>query len=234
MRTKLFISLILVFCFTACSSSAQIGTPIRNVSNFNKIGVSSGIDVRFTQSGKYSVSLETDQENLSKVEVVVKNGTLELKRKKGEKFKRNTTVIAHVTAPSLEAIAMSGGSDFKAGKLSSDKPLSIAASGGSDLDVEEISVKECNLAFSGGADCDIQMLKAKEVKVAFSGGSDGEINFDTEKLMVAASGGADLTLGGKAKNATIAASGGADIDIRSLSGENITSNKSGAGSIKKK
>ena len=233
MKAKPFISLILIFCLTACSSSAQVTKDKKNVANFSKIAASSGIDVYFTQSNKCSVDIETDKENISKVEVIVKDGTLELKKKKGERFKRNTKIIAHVTAPSLDAISISGGSDFKAGKLSTNKPLSVAASGGADLDIEELSVSECKLAFSGGADCDIKMLKAKEVRLAFSGGSDGDIHLEADKLTAAASGGADLDLSGKIKNASLAASGGSDIDIRNLSGENISSSKSGGGSIKK-
>jgi len=233
MKTKFLIMFTLVLAFSACSSSAQTTGNKRNVSNFNKISVSGGIDVNYTQSGKYTTEIETDQENLPKVEITVKDGTLEIKRKKGTQFKRNTTVIVYVSAPSLEGIAMSGGSDFYAKEISTNKTLSIAASGGADLDIEKISVNECKLAFSGGADCDIKMLKAKEVQLAFSGGSDGEIHLDVDRLTAAASGGADLELSGKVKNATVAASGGSDIDIKNLSGGDIITTKSGGGSIKK-
>lgn len=232
MKTICFILLTLVFTFSACSSAQTAGNK-RSVSNFNGIAVNGGIDVNFTQSNKYTAEIETDQENLPKIEISVKDGTLEIKRKKGEQFKRNTKVIVHVSAPSLEKLAISGGSDFIAKEISTNKSLSIAASGGSDVDIDKLSVSECKLAFSGGADCDFKMLKAKTVELSFSGGSDGNIHLDVEKLAAAASGGADLELSGNVKKASVAASGGADINIRNLSGDDIVTSKSGGGGIKK-
>ncbi|MBB4037621.1 hypothetical protein GGR21_003541 [Dysgonomonas hofstadii] len=233
MKTNCFILITLIFAFNACSSSAQTSGSKRNVSNFSSISVSGGIDVNFTQSNKYTAEIETDAENLPNVEIEVKDGTLEIKRKKGTQFKRNTKVLVYVSAPTLEKLAMSGGSDVNIKDLSTNKLFSVAASGGADLDIEKLSVSECKLAFSGGADCDIKMLKAKDVQLSFSGGSDGEIHLDVEKLTAAASGGADLELSGKVQKASVAASGGSDVNIRNLSGGDISTSKSGGGSIKK-
>ncbi len=226
MKTKLFILSTFLFSFFACSS-AQVS----KVSNFSKISVSDGIDVEFTQSNNYTANIETDSENLPKVEMTVKNGTLEIKRKKGERFKRNTDVTVYVTAPSLEAIAMSGGSDFTSREISTNKPFSVAASGGADLEIGKLTVSECKLAFSGGADCEIRILKAKKADIAFSGGSDGEIGLDVDILSAAASGGADLELSGKAKTASVVAGGGSDIDVSELRSDNLNSRKSGGGTI---
>lgn len=235
MKTKLFISLTLICVLvSSCSSSAQVKKGKYNVDNFTKIGSSGGIDVYFSQGNKHYVEIEADESDIDKISVTVKNGNLELQRKKGEQFKRNSSIKAYVTAKKIEAIAMSGGADFYAKNIKCDDEFSIAASGGSDINISELKTKDCNIAISGGADCDIPVLDTRILKIAASGGSDADIKVkNADDIKAAASGGADLILSGKTKNVTVSCSGGADADIKSLVYETISSSKSGGGSIRK-
>ncbi|MFV0418827.1 MAG: GIN domain-containing protein [Dysgonomonas sp.] len=216
----------------SCKSSAQTNGGKKNVDTFTKIASSAGIDVNFTQGNSHTVEIETDAENLDKIEIVVRNGSLELKRKQGVQFKRNSRITAYVSAKTLEAIAMSGGADFYAKALTNDNTLSIAASGGADIEIDKLNTNICNIAISGGSDADIKQLKTKSLKLAASGGSDAEIHLDNaDNVSAAASGGADITLTGKTKSLSISSSGGSDADIRGLTYETISSNKSGGGDI---
>lgn len=228
----LFMLICAMIC--SCKSSAQTSGGKKNVDTFTKIASSGGIDVNFTQGNSHTLEIRTDAENMDKIEISVKNGTLELKRKQGVQFKRNSEITAYVSAKTLEAIAMSGGADFFAKELTNDKILSIAASGGADIDIDKLNTNECNIAISGGADADIKQLKTKSLKLAASGGSDATIHLDNaDNVSAAASGGADIKLTGKTKNLSVSSSGGADADISGLTYETISSNKSGRGDIKK-
>lgn len=235
MKTSNILLLILtctVMC--SCKSSAQINKDKRDVSTFTKIASSAGIDVIFTQDNSHRIEIETDAENMDKIDASVKNGVLELKCKNGVKFKKNTKITVHASAKRLEAIALSGGADFYAKTLTNDRAFSVAASGGADVSIDNLSVNECNIAISGGADADIKQLKAKSLKLAASGGSDASIHLsDSDNISAAISGGADITLTGRTKNLSINSSGGADGDISGLSYETISANKSGGGGIKK-
>lgn len=218
----------------SCKSSAQVTREKKNVDTFTKIASSAGIDVNFTQGNSHTLEIETDAENMNKIEVSVKNGTLELKRKQGVQFKRNSKITVYVSAKTLEAIAMSGGADFYSRELTNDKALSIAASGGADIHIDKLNTNVCNVAISGGSDADIKQLKVISLKLAASGGSDASIHLDNaDNVSVAASGGADITLTGKTKSLSISSSGGADADISGLTYETISSNKSGGGDINK-
>ena len=236
MKTKNSILFILICAtiFSCGSSSANVRREKRNVEVFTKISSASGINVNFVQGNSHTLEIETDAENLKKLEVSVERGTLTLKCKDGERFKRNSMVTVYVSAKKLEAIAMSGGSDFFSKKLDGNGQFSIAASGGADVDIDDLNMDECRIALSGGADCEIKQLKAKILDLAASGGSDASIHLkESNTVSVATSGGADVILTGKTKSLSASSSGGSDLDLSGMTYETISSNKSGGGSIKK-
>lgn len=154
---------------------------------------------------------------------------------------KNETLSIGLTSNSLRAktfevripilaykdIAVSGGSDFKWNNCVAEE-LSIAASGGADVDITSQSSK-INLAISGGADAEIsgrcitlvvaasggadaslEELIANDVTVAASGGADVTVHA-TESLVVEASGGADVAYTGNPTTKDINRSGGADV-----------------------
>lgn len=235
MKTTNAILLILTCAMMySCSSSAQVNGGKRKVDSFTKIVSSAGIDVNFTQGNSHTVEIQTDAENLNKIEVIVKNGTLELKKKEGTQFKKQTKIMVYVSAKTLDALAFSGGADFFSKEITNSNTFSIAISGGADITIDKLNVNECNIAISGGADADIKSLKASTLNLAGSGGSDAAIHSNNiNNMNVAASGGADITITGEVKSISVKASGGADIDISNLKYETISSNKSGGGDIKK-
>lgn len=225
MKTKSIILLVLT-CIVYSCATAGVGKQKRNVGSFNKIASSGGIDVYFTYGNSCSVEIDTDSENLDKIDAYVRNGSLILERKNNERFKRNTIVKVYVSAPIIEAIAVSGGADFYAKELSNKSELSIAASGGADCNIDKLNANICNLALSGGSDCDIKQAKIDKLNIASSGGSDADINVtNADEINASASGGSDLRISGKTKTISIHTSGGSDVDIKYLSYESISTNK---------
>lgn len=225
MRIKSIVALlILLLAFCSCSSAQVKGK--HNVGQFEKIAVSSGIDVYFTQGKTCSVEIKaTHSEDIDKVEVKVENRALSLSKKKGANFNKRARVSAYVSAPNLSDIAISGGSDFHASSIE-NKRINIAVSGGADLDITRLKSSDCNIAVSGGADCDIKQLEAEAVKLAVSGGADADIKLNNAgKVMVAASGGADVDLEGKARELIVASSGAADVDYKKLDCNKVITNK---------
>lgn len=140
---------------------------------------------------------------------------------------RAKTFEVRIPILAYKDIAVSGGSDFKWNNCVAEE-LSIAASGGADVDITSQSSK-INLAISGGADAEIsgrcitlvvaasggadaslEELIANDVTVAASGGADVTVHA-TESLVVEASGGADVAYTGNPTTKDINRSGGADV-----------------------
>lgn len=233
MKTKSILLMALCVVLTT-SVSAQIVKEKKQISTFQKIASSGGIDVYFTQGNNCSLEIETEAANMAKIDITVKDGCLQLQQKKNEKFLRNTKIKAYVSAPLLDAIATSGGADFYAKEISNDKDLNIASSGGADIHIDRLKVNVLNLAISGGADTDIKQFEGKNLNVSASGGSDVDINIGkADHVAVAASGGADVKLTGKVNMISVKASGGSDINIKGLTYETINASKSGGGDILK-
>lgn len=154
---------------------------------------------------------------------------------------KNETLSIGITSNSLRAktfevripilaykdIAVSGGSDFTWDNCVAEE-LSIAASGGADVDITGQSSKinlaisggadaeisgrciELYIAASGGADADLDELMAENVNVSASGGADVTVHA-THSLVVEASGGADVSYKGNPTTKEIERSGGADV-----------------------
>ena len=238
MKTRLGILAVLCAVFSCTGISvANAGTQNREVGTFQKIISSSGIDVYFTQNQSQSVRIETKNVDESEVVTEVKNGTLVIKMKSNNgwgNWWKNRSAKVYVSAPALEEIEISGGSDFYADNLKSTS-FSTSTSGGSDVKIGNLVVDNAvNIAASGGSDYDIKNLKASNCSITASGGSDIGMGVDISgKLSVAASGGSDSKLTGKANMVWIAASGASDIDIRNLKYNQIDSKASGASDIYK-
>lgn len=228
----------------------------RNVGSFTKIEVSSGIDLHLTQGSNKSVSIETEESIMNKIETVVENGTLKIRVKSGEKINWTTgklVLIAHVTTPTIEGLQASGGSDIiPQTPIKSSGRLDISLSGGSDLKDATIDANELNLKQSGGSDSkqltvtaktftanisggsDIKNgnINAPTIDIKQSGGSDATLKVSTETLIVNTSGGSDITLSGKTNSITANASGAASVKATGLTYVKSDVKKSGGSDIK--
>ncbi len=142
---------------------------------------------------------------------------------------RAKTFEVRIPILAYKDIAISGGSDFTWDNCVAEE-LSIAASGGADVDITcnsskinlaisggadaEISGRciTLNVAASGGADADLDELIAENVNVSASGGADVEV-YATKSLTVNASGGSDVAFRGNPEKKDIERSGGADVYV---------------------
>ncbi|GHT64498.1 hypothetical protein AGMMS50239_22320 [Bacteroidia bacterium] len=216
---------------------ANAGKQNREVGVFRKIQVSAGIDVYFTQEKSQSVRIETENVEVDEIVTEVKNEALVIKMK--DRNNRGTTmqkqsIKVYVSAPVLEGLSTSGGSDFYANNLKSSD-FGIAASGGSDIHIGNLAVSgKTDIATSGGSDCDIKNLKTGVCRIATSGGSDTKIGIEVSgELTVATSGASDVKLSGTANTVSILASGSSDVDVRNLKYEKIDSKTSGGADVHK-
>lgn len=225
----LFFVLILVsFQMTAQSSKTY------NLDSFKAISISNSADVIYSQ-GTQSVSVSGPQELIDKLDINVKNGTLNIASKKGKSgnWYGKEGVKVKVSAPNIKALAISGSGDFFSESNIDMERFSIAISGSGDVtwkgninceefklaisgsgDVElKGSAERVSIACSGSGDVEMENFKAEEVKVANSGSADVEI-YASKKLSVVNSGSGDVEVKGSPEKKSIVNTGSGDIDYK--------------------
>lgn len=192
----------------------------------NGIAVSDGFDVVVDPTmphGEVRVITHTDVMDNVDIEVVGTTLNIDL----NNWALRAKTLKVKVPAYDFNAIAVSGGADFEWHNCTVSA-LSVAASGGSDVEItansEEIKIttsggadleidgscKHLTITASGGSDVDASKLRAEDVEVTTSGGADVDV-YATNSLKAHASGGSDVRYGGNPTTKDIKESGGADI-----------------------
>ena len=235
-RIGILVVLCTVLSCTSSTSVANAGKQNREVGTFRNIKSSSGINVYFTQEQPQNVRIETENVDENDVITEVKDGTLVIKMKNnnnwGNKIRRSVKV--YISAPVLEGLDISSGSDFFADNLKSTN-FNISSTSGSDVKIGNLTVdNEVKISSSSGSDCNIKNLKANGCALSASSGSDMTLGVEISgKLTVSVSSASDIKLSGKAQSISISASSGADVNVRNLKYEQIDSKTSSGASVRK-
>jgi hypothetical protein len=206
-----------------------VKTQVRQVSAFNAIKVSGGIDVEMAQGNELKLRVEADENLISQVRTEVKDGVLNIYT---EGNIRNAQMMkVHLTFKQLNAITGSGGCDIISNHKLNFTTLKLDISGGCDI---KLNCKADNLVCKQSGGCDVELsgeaqkgtfntsggcdLKASEFylkncTVDASGGSDVSVNASGE-LIITATGASDVNYYGKPTKITKSALGASDINAR--------------------
>jgi hypothetical protein len=223
LHVALFCALNLLFIDAFAQSSRSVA-----VSNFNGIGVSSGINLHLKQSDKESLVIKGDSELIKDVVVEKKQESINIRYKSGINWSRlfsGKSIDVYVTFKDLHAIAASGGADVTINGVLRTNQLALAASGGADVELA-IDCKNITIAASGGADIELKGV-AQNMTLNASGGSDVDaFDLKVDYAQVNASGGADANIFVN-KALSAAASGGADVNYKGNAAVRKNNSKSG-------
>lgn len=222
---------VLLFCTLSLILGLQLNaqtTQERNISGFDEIQVSSGIDLYLKQGNTTSVTVKASDKVINDIETRVEGNKLiiKMKTKNYRDWGRDRKEV-YIVLNDLKRISASGGSDVasEAFKL---RDLSISTSGGSDMSLEvdadaisitmsggsDINIKgsttKLDVRASGGSDLSARNLKVDNCKIVTSGASDASI-YVTGDLSMTASGASDINYAGNPNVVSSRSSGGADI-----------------------
>ncbi|KAF0239232.1 MAG: hypothetical protein FD181_212 [Prolixibacteraceae bacterium] len=225
-----FIALISLNLMAAKGNSDK--TQNRQVSNFNGIKVSTGIDLYITMGTTEEVKIVADDDIIDDLITEVKDGTLRIYMKQANNwFNWNSgsqTRKAYVTVKELESIDASSGSDVSSENTLTGEDLKVNASSGSDVAIDiyyknvwvdtssgsdaKLSgkVKTLNAEASSGSDIVAKNLESKICKVSVSSGSDATVNV-ADELYANASSGGDIGYYGNPQVKDINESSGGDV-----------------------
>lgn len=223
--------LILILLLAAHAAAQEKES--RPLNGFDAIEVGGGIDLLVRQGASFAVEVQADDGELADIVTEVNGKTLQVRRKSSFNFFHwgDQHGSVSVTLPALVSLSASGGSDVTTqGTFTSDR-LEVAASGGSDVEIDVAAgtldaessggsdlrlsgrARSANVRSSGGSDLNARELTVDEADVQSSGGSDLAIAV-REKIVGTASGGSDITYTGQPATVDVDTGGGAEVHHR--------------------
>jgi len=203
MTTKnILLSLAFVSTFAACAQN----TDKRNISNFTKINATGVASIVYENSNTTSLIIEGDANEIKNIETVVKGNVLYVKA--NGNYKHSFKI--KITSPQLEALNMSGASNFKAPALVKAETFSIVAKGASSVEMP---------------------LSAKKVISEMEGASNIKLSGNTTELVADLSGASSLKAGDLiSQNTLVTASGASSAKV--YASQKLVTNSTGASDIK--
>lgn len=245
---KIFYPLLLaatfIFATTSCASESPradrstLQTWNVPVTAFSDLSDNSSIDVEYTPSDRYSVTVTAPSALRKYVSIAVKGHTLVVSMKPYSGIIRSTGGIkVRVAAPRLGTIRLSGSGDFSAATLSTGQlsvsisgsgdvsigsltcrdGLSLQTSGSGDIRVEGNVSGEVSLKSTGSGDIHASVSATGDVGCRTSGSGDIRLNIRTSgRLTATSTGSGDIYLSGTARSAKTHSSGSGDIYSKKL------------------
>ena len=205
---------------------------LREGKGYEAIEISDGIDL-FVSYGDEAIAVSASEVKYrDKIKTIVENGVLKISYdEKGISWNSKRNLKAYVSFKKLTALAASGGSDINVeGSIKGDE-LTIHISGGCDFK-GKVEVKKLDVDQSGGSDVNISGV-ATQVLIDASGGSDfNGYGLITDVCNAEASGGSDIEITAN-KEISARASGASDISYKG-SASLKESKSSGASSVSKR
>jgi hypothetical protein len=164
-----------------------------NLSNFEKVSVSAGIEVDLVQ-GPYSVKVDAPNNNFDNLVIEVRGDTLRIGRRNTGWFTTGPEYHVTVSAPSYTAFSVSSGAHVEGGGLSL-KAVKIDVSSGAHLELGG-ACSNLTIEVSSGAHFNGEDLKCETASVDASSGAHADA-FASQSADGDASSGAQINFHGK-------------------------------------
>ena len=168
----LFVAFMAIVSMSSCriekvyGSSDDVLTHKLNLKGFTSVSNAGSCDVHFTQSPTYKVTLKASQRWYDSHAISVEDGTLVIRGKGSGQKQKGVSVInitGHdgsaeiwISAPSLEAVSMSGSGDFTLDSNFKGKDLTVSVRGSSVVKMKDITLSgNFEYTVSGSGDVEI-------------------------------------------------------------------------------
>ena len=203
----------------------------RTVSGFNAISSGGAFDVHVTLGNKESLRIEGDEDQLSKIETKVENGTLKIRYKVKSFFNTGwkNKVTVFVTAKSLKSLSISGSGNMDVSGMIKGESLDTRVSGSGSISFSA-TVNTLNAIVSGSGELKTSgSARTASISVSGSGDFEGK-DFKTTDSNIKVSGSGNVTIyADKNINAKISGSG----NVRYAGNPTVNISKSGSGDVSK-
>lgn len=225
----IFLGLVQTSCLfigPQVKGNGNVKEETRNVKPFNKVHVTTGMNVRFVQGDQQKVVVVADENLHEIIETFVDDGTLEIRAKANIWRAEEKKVI--VTINDIEEIEATAGSNIKTESTLTAGNVRIKSSAGSNIHLDmtgntiELSAssgsniffggsyKEAELKVSSGANIKAEDLKVDKCRARASSGANIWITVNGE-LDAEASSGGNVFYQGSPKQVNVSSSSGGNV-----------------------
>ncbi len=237
---KIIIASVLSLTLASCNFDINLNPGVTGNGNvvketrtitgpFSTIKATEGLDVYLTQGNSESITVEADENIQDLILTEVKDGVLKIHT--AENIGRASSKRVNVSFKTISSIVSTSGSDVYSTNTISAEKLNLRSTSGSDMKLE-VNTTELHCESTSGSDIRLSGKTSKLVAEATSGSDIKAGNLISESSQVKATSGADITVNTSKELIAKANSGG---DIKYYGNpEKVDTNKSSAGSIKKK
>jgi len=240
MKMKLSAGILLLICTLAILSSCRqnrvkgkgnIETVSRNVPAFQGIKIQApvNVNIKIVPGATPSISLKGYPNILEEIQTEVEGNTLRIYNDDLVHFSVNEDIIAEITVPTLNALAISGAADVDMLGMLNTTTFDLTVSGAGDVKMEGINAETFNAELSGAGNLEVRGGTVANAKYAVNGA--GEIDafpLQTRQASVSVAGMGDVDVSVSEKlDASVAGAG----DINYKGQPQLTTSVAGAGSV---
>lgn len=224
-----FISLLFIAVAFTIESSDSYGINDKiPVDEFTSISISVPAKVYLEQGTGHSLEINASEAILENIKAYTENGKLIIE-KRDKKFRINSEIDIHITAPVVEEISVAGSSNILVEKKFSAENLELRVAGSGNIKFNDLSAEEMEIRIAGSGNVSLKGSGAEELEVAIAGSG----NFEATAFKIAEFSG-KISGSGNCKvfvsddlNATIAGSG----SIEYLGNPVVNTTISGSGKV---
>lgn len=236
--TLIFLTWMLIV--SSCSVFTQTDKPLDKskkypLTTFERIDIADRMEVNLLPSKQYACVVHTNSDdNLKKITPTVKDGVLSFTNDIAMFFGRTGRIVVDIYMPTLNGIALRGGSICHSKVPFDTKSFTIKLSGGSIIEGFKVSCDEFIGILSGGSMLHHFSIKAKNADLKLSGGSlfqDNKLSI-ADNLLVNVSGGSKADFTGKVQSLMANISGASHADFFAFEANDCLAKVSGASNLK--
>src|SRR5688572_1476181 len=164
MRTALLLPLALLAAAPAFAETRNY-----DFRNFNKLDISAGYEVIFTQSNQTSVTIESD--NFDRITAKQTGGTIKIGRPENTNIRGRVHDVVRISAPDLERAELNAGVKFR---------------------VDGLQVDNLDLDINAGVEADFMRVNARSIRLDANAGVEVKLDGACETLSVDAAAGVEI------------------------------------------
>lgn len=231
----LFLSILFFIPSLACGSftttsvvgSGNIVSQTLNVSSFDRVTLYGSGKVFIEQGQTESLSVETDDNIISLLDIRIKGDELILGVKRGFDVDPSESIIYNLTVTDLRAIKLAGSGSFLVGPIDS-KEFQVLLPGSGDIKIERLMAKELAIDLAGSGNITLDDIHVKILDTSLRGSGDIKLEGTTKEETVVVRGSGNYRAANlQSKAAHISIPGSASVAVWVTSELKIRVNGSG-------
>jgi hypothetical protein len=210
--------------------SGEIVTQDIDIENFDRVTLEGFGSVFITQGQTDELSVETDSNLISFLDIRVQGHELRLGVKRGYDIRPTKSVSFHLTVRELSAIELNGSGDFYVDSLQADH-LAVSIQGSGNIDILRLAADDLSIDLNGSGNITIEKLDVSTVETSLQGSGDIQLEGKTETEMVKVGGSGNYVAGDLAAlTVDISIPGSADVTV--WASQALTVRVTGSGDIR--